>query len=251
MWISLHSLSGKKYAIRPFVGGVNGVSGETNVGDMTTLMRRMNSLSPRQDYLVTPDQLWLDGIATAPGIVKQFVATQMVRESRQQYQSKHQDRQATVPTGEFAHETTQIAPLRGASIEWQMTGKDAVGGIQLQMIPQHEIDRMLFSNVANAIQQGKTWISNSPLPSNVRRYSALETPQSLQLKSGDEIHVKDLREQLPIRPKEVRDLWHEFSLNLAVDVDLEIFYQKPFRRQFRVHWLSTSNVPTFFEVRVI
>lgn len=226
MWISLHSLSRKKYAIRPFVGGVNGISGETNVGDMTTLMRRMNSLSPSQDYLVTPEQLWLDGIATAPGIVKQFVATQMVQESRQQYQSKHQDRQATVPTGDLAHKTTQIVPTRGASIEWQMTGKDTVGGIQLQMIPQYQIDLMHFSNVENAIEQGGQWLSNDPLSSNFRRYSALETPQSLQLKNGDKIHVKDLRKLLPSRPKKIRDLWHENSLNSTVDIDLEIFYQK-------------------------
>ena len=57
-----------------FIGGVNGISGESNMGDMTSLMRRINSLSSIQDYLVTPEQLWLVGISTAPGIVKQFVA---------------------------------------------------------------------------------------------------------------------------------------------------------------------------------
>ena len=251
MWISFESPTRKRIAIRPYVGGINGISGEGSIGDMATLMRRMNSLSPRQDYLVTPEQLWLDGIATAPGIVKQFVATQMVPESKGQHQSttKHQDRQETVSTGDNAENTKQKFPLQGASIEWQMTGKDWVGGIQLQIIPEHQLDCMHFSNVANAIHMGGDWISNRPLPLEVFNYFALETPQTLKLNIGDNLHVKDLKGRLPDRPKEIRDLWQESSVASGIDIDLEIYFQKPFQRQFRVHWLNTSNEPVIFEVR--
>jgi hypothetical protein len=69
-------MKGKKFAIRPFLGGVGGISGEAKTGNMTSLLRRMNSLTPQKDYVVLPNQKWLDGIATSPGIIKQFVAVE-------------------------------------------------------------------------------------------------------------------------------------------------------------------------------
>src|SRR5271168_839982 len=77
MWINFESLNNKKFAIRPFLGGVNGISGEASTGNMASLLRQMNPLTLKQDYIVLPVQKWLDGIATSPGIVKQFVAANM------------------------------------------------------------------------------------------------------------------------------------------------------------------------------
>jgi hypothetical protein len=77
MWINFESPEGKRFAVRPYVGGVNGISGEASLGNMTSMLRRMNSQARKQDYIILPKQPWLDGIATAPGIVRQFVATAM------------------------------------------------------------------------------------------------------------------------------------------------------------------------------
>lgn len=126
----------RPYAIRPFVGGINVVSGEpleqvestvppssarptaqTRVGE-----RQQGEVvgippSAEQDYLVadaltnntTLGPQWLDGIAESQGRVKQFVA---------------------VPFGE------------GTSIESQKTGKDNAGGIQFEIIPSLPLHRL-------------------------------------------------------------------------------------------------------------
>ena len=102
MWISLKS--GVPFAIQIFVGGVNAVSGEP-VGDNKTIMRRLSLTGKKkaiQDYVITPKQLWLDGIATSNSRVRQFVA---------------------MPLGS------------GYSVEAQVTGQDLVGGIQFHVTP--------------------------------------------------------------------------------------------------------------------
>ncbi len=64
MWIEFHNHDRqRKYAIRINVGKVNAVSG-----------LRITEVSTKQDYIVVPDQPWLDGIAIGPGAVRQFVA---------------------------------------------------------------------------------------------------------------------------------------------------------------------------------
>jgi len=53
MWVSFgcHGHPPKRFAIKPYVGGINGISGESMIGDMTTLTRRLNQMAPRQDYI--------------------------------------------------------------------------------------------------------------------------------------------------------------------------------------------------------
>lgn len=58
-----------------------------------------------QDYVVVPQQLWLDGIASQDGKVRQFVA---------------------MPLGS------------GYSVEAQITGADLIGGLQLEVVPAKE-----------------------------------------------------------------------------------------------------------------
>ncbi|KAK6542244.1 hypothetical protein TWF694_006207 [Orbilia ellipsospora] len=91
------------WAIRIFLGGVNGISGEPMVPNMGTVLKKQNGVTNFQDYIVAPPQKWLDGIATAPGIVRQFVG---------------------VPRNS------------GYSVEQQVTGWDNVGGLQLEFIPR-------------------------------------------------------------------------------------------------------------------
>ena len=155
--------------------------------------------------------------------------------------------------------TLQPNPLQGASVEWQMTGKDSVGGFQLQIIPQHQTDAMHFSNTADTIKDSYTWISHTPSSCFHSSFNALLAPKDQGLKDGDLIHVKDLRKQKPERPKVVRDLWREFSpdqpttldLEEYPTLDLEIFYEKHAPKRFGIHWLTVSNSLEIFEVRDI
>jgi len=72
MW--LRFTSNKQFAIRIYIGGVNAITGEPMIPNMATLLKRQNGIGKKQDYVVVPEQPWLDGIATSPGVVKQFVA---------------------------------------------------------------------------------------------------------------------------------------------------------------------------------
>jgi hypothetical protein len=108
MWIKFTS-SCNKFAIKIHVGGVNAISGEPFYETEQTQARRYKLLSEKksiQDYVVTPRQLWLDGIASTDGTVRQFVA---------------------VPLGS------------GYTVEAQITGTDLIGGLQLEVVPVKEV----------------------------------------------------------------------------------------------------------------
>lgn len=103
MWISFKAE--KPFAIQVFVGGVNAVSGEVTGNTEAILMRRLSLFEKKksiQDYVVTPKQLWIDGIATDNEHVRQFVA---------------------MPLGS------------GYTVEAQVTGQDLVGGLQIHITP--------------------------------------------------------------------------------------------------------------------
>lgn len=103
MWIKFESK--EPYAVKIYVGAVNAVSGEPAAETAATRLRRHNLLSRNksiQDYVVIPDQKWLDGIATSEGKVRQFVA---------------------MPIGS------------GYSVEAQVTGIDITGGLQFEITP--------------------------------------------------------------------------------------------------------------------
>ena len=103
MWVSFSG--GYPFAIKLNVGGVNAISGlpykDTGTTKARQAMLRATSQSV-QDYMITPSQLWLDGIATGDGTVRQFVA---------------------MPMGE------------GYSVEAQITGQEIVGGLQFEVTP--------------------------------------------------------------------------------------------------------------------
>ncbi|KAI4122666.1 MAG: hypothetical protein LQ338_005682 [Usnochroma carphineum] len=103
MWINFSAT--KPFAIKIFLGGVNAVSGEPVNDNPATTLHRLNKLAKHQsiqDYVVAPNQLWLDGIASEQGSVRQFVA---------------------MPLG------------RGYSVEAQVTGQEVTGGIQFLVVP--------------------------------------------------------------------------------------------------------------------
>ncbi|EPS36191.1 hypothetical protein H072_10303 [Dactylellina haptotyla CBS 200.50] len=107
MWIDFQfkacQIVDSQYAIKIFTGGVNAISGEPEFQRTNSEMEPWQYKQFRQDYIVVPGQIWLDGIATGSGKVRQFVAT---------------------PLG------------RGLTIEAQITGDEAAGGIQFEITPR-------------------------------------------------------------------------------------------------------------------
>ncbi|RYP35756.1 hypothetical protein DL767_003701 [Monosporascus sp. MG133] len=103
MWIRLSLTT--PFMINIYCGGVNAVSAEHHSEDLSTKFRRLKLKMEKesiQDYIVTPKQIWVDGIVTEPGIVRQFVA---------------------MPMGQ------------GYTVEAQLTGKEINGGLQFEIAP--------------------------------------------------------------------------------------------------------------------
>ena len=92
MWLGFRAPDFKPRALKVGIGGVDALSGEPfEPGEL--------SADP-QDYVVIPDQPWLDGINAGEGFIRQFVA---------------------VPLGE------------GLTVEAQLTGSEREGGLTLSL----------------------------------------------------------------------------------------------------------------------
>ncbi len=89
LWLGFGGAWWKPNAVKIAVGTINAVSGEPGNGALR---------ADPQNYLVCPNQPWLDGFKTGEAVIRQFVA---------------------MPLG------------RGYSVEGHVTGKEHVGGIQM------------------------------------------------------------------------------------------------------------------------
>jgi hypothetical protein len=89
LWIAFHGAHWRPNAVKVGIGGINAISG----GKWDERLR-----GRPQDYLVVPDQPWLDGINAGRNLVRQFVA---------------------MPLGQ------------GFTVEGQITGIEDEGGVQL------------------------------------------------------------------------------------------------------------------------
>jgi len=89
LWLGFDGAAWKPNAVQVGVGGIDAISGENWQSGLEA--------SP-QNYIVCPNQPWLDGINTGTGSIRQFVA---------------------MPLGS------------GYTIEGQLTGDERVGGLQL------------------------------------------------------------------------------------------------------------------------
>ncbi|KAF2031589.1 hypothetical protein EK21DRAFT_99541 [Setomelanomma holmii] len=108
MWINFSCKQRQDYMMKIYFGGVDAISGESAIETAATKLRRQQRKAEGkllQDYIVVPGQLWLDGIANSDGTVRQFFA---------------------MPFGS------------GHSVEHQVTGQDAAGGIQIEITPYKE-----------------------------------------------------------------------------------------------------------------
>lgn len=93
MWLSF---SGPNHALKVAAGGINALSGQ----EWTEELQPSND--GQQDYMVCPQQPWLDGFNTGEGVIRQFVA---------------------MPMG------------AGYTVEAQITGEEKKGGLQLTVYP--------------------------------------------------------------------------------------------------------------------
>ena len=245
MWINFESVNVKKFAIRPFLGGVNGISGEASTGNMASLLRQMNSLMPKQDYIVLPIQKWLDGIATSPGIVKQFVATNMAPPRRATNQKSERKGRSDANGSRVPEDKDDKDIQVGATVEWQVTGQDTVGGVQLQIIPSFDINGMHAGSMKDNCQTDNFYhiTSYSSRMAGARNFDVLKTPKEEGLQVGDVIHVKDMKTRRENRKKVVGDLLAEASIDLtSLDVvELEIYDFKARELIFNVHHLGSSE----------
>jgi len=123
LWLnfSCHYVSDRQtqypLAVKVATGRISAITGES--------WRRLLSRNP-QDYLVVPQQPWLDGYCVEKGVIRQFVA---------------------MPLGE------------GYSVEEQITGQAEVGGLQIEVFPmRREVfekrfpvrERILYRDFAQA-----------------------------------------------------------------------------------------------------
>ena len=92
LWISFRGERWRPNAVKVGVGGVNAISGQP----WDERLRRR-----AQDYVVVPDQPWLDGINAGPNVIRQFVA---------------------MPLGQ------------GITVEGQVTGAEEEGGMQITVV---------------------------------------------------------------------------------------------------------------------
>ncbi len=98
LWLSLESPSGRPFAVKVAAGKVSAVTGKP-------WRNELGGAGGEQDYLVAPDQPWIDGFCVAKGKVRQFVA---------------------MPMG------------AGYTAEEQITGKAEFGGLQIVAYPMRE-----------------------------------------------------------------------------------------------------------------
>lgn len=247
MWINFECIDGQKFVIRPFAGGVNGTTGEGTTGDIASLIRRMNRLAPTQDYIIIPEQMWLDGISTSPGIVKQFVAAEMAPPRREKSESmgskpKPRNRRGweTSPFQSAQYYEEEKTTQTRASIEWQVTGRDSVGGIQLRIIPMFAIEGM-FAGSTKDVSRGSLESSglisyDDSLIPQAHVFDVLNTPRDEGLRNGDIFHIKTMAPQLKERPNNIRDPLDEAPPSLTSQniVKIQIQYADVEKCDFRV-----------------
>ncbi|RYP63531.1 hypothetical protein DL771_009227 [Monosporascus sp. 5C6A] len=199
----------------------------------------------KQDYIIAPEQKRLDGISVQPGIVKQFVA---MRPKPDPKKAKKSTASSDVQTVAADPETAR----RGGTIEWQMTGKDEVGGIQLQIIPKFKSELMFAGSMKDACPRkpGGRLESYGPVPDDVVNYDVLRTPEELGLHTGDTIHIRNLGlEREDDRPKRVTDLALE-TPNPSDVLELEAFRSPMLEIVMSVRSPGSNHDAVLFKVDV-
>lgn len=129
LWLNFHSqyIPDRKtsypFAVKVATGKINAVTGES--------WRNGLSRNP-QDYLVVPQQPWLDGYCVEKGIIRQFVA---------------------MPLGQ------------GYTVEEQVTGGAEVGGVQIEVFPiKKAVFERRFPNLTQRLFHSRVTVHSSMKP---------------------------------------------------------------------------------------
>ena len=144
MWMEF-TLKNKRApkAVKVAVGKVNAVTGDSWTNDLS-------KVGKKQDYVVVPQQSWLDGINSGEGRIRQFVA---------------------MPLGS------------GYSVEAQVTGKEEFGGLQIMVVDAKQEHRPNRVETVPEIQDLST-----PPSLSISRNNASST-KPLQFSMGKPITV--------------------------------------------------------------
>lgn len=242
-----------EFAIRPFLGGVNGISGK----NLLEVAQSDKTATPRkQDYITVPEQKRLDGVSISPGVVKQLVATRMTSVENPQRRVSFLSKFGAESSNVDAKDIAELPSEEVQTIESQMTGKDEIGGIQLQIIPQFKLKHMFAGSMKDACpaQHGGPLESYQPVPASVVKYDVLKTPEELGLHEGDVIHIRSLKNERGSwgwREKLVRDLLAEVpgALSLVDLVELEVFRPSSLEKILTILNPSSDEDGVSFKVR--
>jgi len=236
------------FVVRPFLGGVNGITGESTIGNMNALLRRINKVNRIQDYVVLPSQRWLDGISTTPGKVKQFIAAEMAppRDEKSKHLGNRESKDEQITSDDKYDQSLADEGQDtwfGASVEWQVTGQDMIGGIQLQIIPPFDVNTMFVGSVKDTCraERGNDLVSYAPVPKEAREFDVLNTPSTEGLHDGDLVFIKDLKSRLNTRYKTVADLLSESPQPVTAREILELEFQEKIPRVYNIYKFSVSR----------
>lgn len=109
MWLNFDSHGGYPFAMKIATGKICAITGENWINHLNT---------DPQDYLVLPDQPWLDGYCVEKGVIRQFVAMPLGKGYTVEEQL----------TGAAQHGGLQITayPMKAERYEAMMAGRDEV-----------------------------------------------------------------------------------------------------------------------------
>jgi hypothetical protein len=191
LWLAFNAASWKPNAVKIALGGINAISGGHEGGRL--------SADP-QDYLVCPEQPWLDGIHTGAGSIRQFVAMPLGLGYTVEASLTGAERlgglQITVfepkpgkfsdiPPSAPAAGPDRRAGLRPGSIAAQAMGIGAGGEMKQKIYPDpygidvwdQETYGRVFVHLLNSVQFAEiTGIEPPPTPIDVQTYTAYGLP---------------------------------------------------------------------------
>jgi hypothetical protein len=168
MWVKFSAR--EPFALKIYVGGVNAISGVPIKESSEAALKRLQlSDKVTQDYVVLPDQPWLDGIASDDGRIRQFVA---------------------MPKGS------------GYSVEAQVTGEEKIDGMQFELTPvKRGCPESLKVNVFSSTQHGFSPSEEKVMNLWEKRLSDMSTildlKKAIEEDCGVAIEYQDLRVIMP------------------------------------------------------
>jgi hypothetical protein len=152
VWLSFRAIGA--FSVKVFAGGINAISG---------LPWKDERKTTTQDYVVVPPQVWLDGVASREGAVKQFVAM----------------------------------PVRsGYSIEQQVSGEETLEGLQVMTTPEfparlgcwpHQSLSAMYEECQHGRENKYDLLSNGPFDSG--RYNMSSSPKEVGLSRGNVLFI--------------------------------------------------------------